>query len=63
MDDRIIPDFKIQLPKGDTNFNFQREVEIKKITLNDSSLTTREKVAIVNPTFKINKDGKQFGME
>jgi uncharacterized protein YaiL (DUF2058 family) len=63
MDDRIIPDFKISIPKGDTNFSFNREIEIKKITINDSAITTREKVAIVNPSFQLNKDGKMFGME
>lgn len=51
MDGRMIPTFTI--PKADTNFNLSREVEIKKVTLNDSTLTTREKVALVNPSFKI----------
>ena len=67
MDGRLIPNFTI--PKGDTNFNLSRQVEIKKITMNDSTITTREKVAIVNPTYKMNSvnvvtgETKHYGLE
>lgn len=67
MDGRMIPNFTI--PKGDTNFNLSRQVEIKKITLNDTTLTTREKVACVNPTYKMNVlnnntgEVKTYGLE
>ena len=63
MEDRFIPDFKIQLPKGDTDFSFNREIEIKKVTLNDSAITTRGKVAIANPSFTLNKNNNHFGLE
>jgi len=67
MDGRMIPTFTI--PKGDTNFSFNRESEIKKITLNDSSVVIRREMAKVkNPTFKIvsvamNGETKNYGME
>lgn len=67
MDGRMIPNFTI--PKGDTNFNLSRQVEIKKITLNDSTINTREKVAVLNPTYKMNVlnnntgEVKTYGLE
>jgi len=66
-DGRIIPTFTI--PKGDTNWNLDRQTEIKKITLNDSSVVIRREMAKVkNPTFKIvsvamNGETKNYGME
>ena len=66
MDDRIVPDFKISIPKGDTNFNFNREVEIKKITLNDSDIAIkREMVKVEAPKYNINSknyNGEKIGM-
>ena len=67
MDGRMIPTFTI--PKGDTNWNLDRQTEIKKITLNDSSIVIRREMAKVkNPTFKItsiamNGEHKNYGME
>jgi uncharacterized protein YaiL (DUF2058 family) len=66
--DRVIPDFTIKIQKGDTNFNFSREVEIKKITLNEKEIKTREMEKVKNPTFKIvsvamNGEKNQMGME
>lgn len=67
-EDRIVPDFTIKVQKGDTNFNFNREVEIKKITLNEKEIKTREMEKVKNPTFKIvsvamNGEKNQMGME
>ena len=66
MDDRVVPDFKITIPKGDTNFNFNREVEIKKITLNDSDIVIkREMVKVEKPNYKLvsnTYNGEKIGM-
>lgn len=68
MDGRMIPDFKINIQKGDTNFNKERNVEIKKVTFNDSSLVIEKKTE-KNPTFKISQvniitqSTTQYGME
>ena len=65
--DRVIPDFTIKVQKGDTNFNFSREVEIKKITLNEKEIKTREMEKIKAPKFQIvsvaNGEKTQMNME
>lgn len=66
--DRAIPDFNIKVQKGDTNFNFSREVEIKKITLNEKEIKTREMEKVHTPKFKMvsvamNGEKNQMGME
>jgi hypothetical protein len=66
-EDRIVPDFTIKVQKGDTNFNFSREVEIKKITLNEKEIKTREMEKIKAPKFQIvsvaNGEKTQMNME
>lgn len=68
MDGRMIPDFKINIQKGDTDFNIDRQVNIQKITFNDSSIVIDKKVEKV-PTFKIsqvniiNQNVSNYGME
>lgn len=69
MDGRMIPNFSISIPKADTNFSISRQESIKKITLNESKITTRDLVAQAAPTYKmsttniITGEVKTYGME
>ena len=53
MDGRIVPDFSIKVPIKSDSISFSRDVEIKKVAMNDTKINTRESVKVESPKFQI----------
>ena len=53
MDGRIVPDFSIKVPTKGDSISFVRNVEIKKIAMNENTIKTRESVKVESPKFQI----------